>query len=149
MTQVDPQLNNPLHGLSLNTLLNEIVEFYGFSILAEYTRVNCFKKNPSIASSLKFLKKTEWAREQLERFYLYEFKNLPQPGEDQFEIPPRKRIIPANQKPRDPKVLVAGEAPRPFVKSSNFKHDSKPKKSAPRQADKPWDPWGTLGDSDK
>ncbi len=149
MTTENEQLNNPLHGLKLDILLNEVVEYYGFSILAEYTRINCFKKNPSIASSLKFLRKTEWAREKLERFYLYSFKNLPQPGDDQFEIPPRQRIIPAHHKVGDPEVLIAGEAPPPIIKrndSSNKSFKSKP--SSPRQpkdtADKPWDPWGTL-----
>ena len=127
MSQENEQLHNPLHGLKLDTLLNELVTHYGFDILAEYTRINCFKSNPSIASSLKFLRKTEWAREKLERFYLYDFKNLPEAGEDEFEIPPRQRVIPLNIKPKKPKVLVRGEAIIPLSKDS-FKetHRSKP-----------------------
>ncbi len=127
MSQEDIQLNNPLHGLKLDTLLSELVTHYGFDILAEYTRIKCFKNNPSMISSLKFLRKTEWARETLERFYLYSFKNLPEPGEDEFEIPPRQREIPLHIKPKEPKVLIKGEAIVPLTKDS-FKetHRSKP-----------------------
>lgn len=127
MSQENEQLNNPLHGLKLDILLNELITHYGFDILAEYTRIKCFKNNPSVISSLKFLRKTEWARETLERFYLYSYKNLPEPGEDEFEIPPRQRIIPLHIKAKEPKVLVKGEAIVPLSKDS-FKetHRSKP-----------------------
>ena len=67
-------------------------------------------------SSLKFLRKTDWAREALERFYLYKFKNLPEAGEEEFDIPPRQRIIPAHQKPKEPAVLIRGEAPPPVIR---------------------------------
>ena len=66
--------NNPLHGLSLVQLLTEIVDHYGFEILYAYLNINCFKNNPSIESSVKFLKKTDWAREKVEGFYLYQYK---------------------------------------------------------------------------
>jgi uncharacterized protein (DUF2132 family) len=127
MSQENEQLHNPLHGLKLDTLLNELVSHYGFDILAEYTRINCFKSNPSIASSLKFLRKTEWAREKLERFYLYDYKNLPEASEDEFETPPRQRVIPLHIKAKKPKVLVRGEAIIPLSKDS-FKetHRAKP-----------------------
>jgi len=143
MSQENEQLHNPLHGLKLDTLLNELVTHYGFDILAEYTRINCFKSNPSMASSLKFLRKTEWAREKLERFYLYDFKNLPEAGEDEFEIPPRQRVIPLNIKPKKPKVLVRGEAIIPLSKDS-FKetHRSKPeyKKEHKKEYNKAYKP---------
>jgi|VirMetMinimDraft_7_1064189.scaffolds.fasta_scaffold02732_7 uncharacterized protein (DUF2132 family) len=127
MSQESEQLNNPLHGLKLDTLVNELVTHYGFDILAEYTRIKCFKNNPSMESSLKFLRKTDWARETLERFYLYSFKNLPEPSDDEFEIPPRLRVIPLHIKAKEPKVLVKGEAIVPLSKDS-FKetHRSKP-----------------------
>jgi uncharacterized protein (DUF2132 family) len=130
MSQENEQLNNPLHGLKLDTLLNELVTHYGFDILAEYTRLHCFKNNPSIISSLKFLRKTEWAREKLERFYLYNYKNLPEPGEEEFEIPTRQRIIPLHHQPKAPKKLNRGEAPVVLAKES-FKetHRSRPEKS--------------------
>ena len=55
--------NNPLHGVSLKQLLTEIVNHYGYEILFAYLNINCFKTNPSIDASVKFLKKTDWARE--------------------------------------------------------------------------------------
>jgi len=131
MTLENEQLNNPLHGLKLDTLLDELLAQYGFDILAEYTNINCFKNKPSVVSSLKFLRKTEWAREKMERFYLYQFKNLPKADDEQYEIPPRLRVIPAHQKPKDPAVLILGQAPPPVIRSSNFSDD----KSSPRGRD--------------
>ena len=97
--------SNPLHGLGLNDMLTEVVTHYGFDILHAYLNINCFKTNPSIAGSVKFLKKTDWAREKLEVFYLYEFKNLPRVSSEQFKLPPRERIIPAGVVPKAPKEL--------------------------------------------
>ena len=97
--------NNPLHGLSLKNLLNEIVDHYGFEILFAYLNINCFKTNPSIASSVKFLKKTTWACEKVEAFYLYEFKSLPKVSSEQYSLPPRDRIIPNDQTPGEPAEL--------------------------------------------
>ncbi|GLX77125.1 hypothetical protein tinsulaeT_04650 [Thalassotalea insulae] len=135
--------NNPLHGLKLETLLAELISHYGWEILAEYTRINCFKNNPSMESSIKFFKKTAWAREKIERFYLYDFKNLPKAPDDQFEIPPRERIIPAHHKPREPKVLIAGNAPEPIV-NEKYREDKKPykqRKSVQQENTPPKNPW--------
>jgi len=106
MTDDIDYTNSPLHGLSLKNLLTEIVDHYGFEILYAYLNINCFKKNPSIASSIKFLKKTTWACEKVEAFYLYEFKNLPKVSSEQFSIPPRDRIIPDGQTPGEPADLT-------------------------------------------
>ena len=103
---------NPLHGVSLETLLTEIVDHYGFEILFAYLNINCFKMNPSIESSVKFLKKTTWAREKVEAFYMYKFKNLPRASSEQFLLPPRDRIVPKNQTPREPKELSLEDAER-------------------------------------
>ena len=119
MSTDNEQLNNPLHGLKLDTLLDELVTHYGFDILAEYTNINCFKNRATFTSSLKFLRKTEWAREKMERFYLYNYKNLPKADDTQYEITPRQRVIPSHQKPREPKVLLPGQAPAPKERSSN------------------------------
>lgn len=102
--------NSPLHALSLKTLLTEIVDHYGFEILFAYLNINCFKTNPSIASSIKFLKKTTWACEKVEAFYLYEFKNLPKVSSEQYSLPPRDRIIPDDQTPGDPAELSLEDA---------------------------------------
>ena len=104
--------NNPLHGLSLKNLLVEIVDYYGFEILFAYLNINCFNKNPSIDSSVKFLKKTDWAREKVEAFYLYQFKSLPRATPEQFELPPRDRIVPRDQVPGIPAELSLEDAER-------------------------------------
>ena len=104
--------NNPLHGVGLKQLLTEIVEHYGFEILYAYLNINCFNKNPGIDSSVKFLKKTDWAREKVEAFYLYQFKSLPRASDEQFELPPRERIIPLNQTPGEPAELSFEDAER-------------------------------------
>ena len=104
--------NNPLHGLSLKKLLTEIVDHYGFELLYAYLNINCFSKNASIESSVKFLKKTDWAREKVEAFYLYKFNNLPRASAEQFEVPPRDRIVPQEQKPGQPAELSLEDAER-------------------------------------
>lgn len=103
---------NPLHGVSLKNLLIELEDHYGFEILFAYLNINCFKTNPSIASSVKFLKKTDWAREKVEAFYLYEFKNLPRASAEQFLLSPRDRIIPEHQMPGEPAELSLEDAER-------------------------------------
>jgi uncharacterized protein (DUF2132 family) len=67
------QPNNPLHGLTLESILNRLVEHYGWSGLAEEINLNCFKSDPSIKSSLKFLRKTQWARDKVEALYVATF----------------------------------------------------------------------------
>lgn len=104
--------NNPLHGVGLKTILTEIVDQYGFEILFAYLNINCFKTNPSIESSVKFLKKTDWAREKVEVFYLYKYKNLPKASYEEFSISPRARIIPEDQTIGEPKELSLEEAER-------------------------------------
>jgi len=64
------QPNNPLHGIKLATILESLVEHYGWEELALNVNINCFKKNPTVKSSLKFLRRTPWAREKVERLYL-------------------------------------------------------------------------------
>lgn len=64
------QPNNKLHGITLETILNELVAKYGWPELGYRIRVNCFLEDPSIKSSLKFLRKTPWARKKVEDLYL-------------------------------------------------------------------------------
>ena len=103
---VEEQQNNPLHGLSMETLLTELVEHYGWKILHASMRFHCFDVNPSIAGSLKFLKKTEWARTKLETFYLSRFKRMPKPREFEYDIAPRERGFSLHIVPRDPMELT-------------------------------------------
>lgn len=67
----ESQKNNPLHGLTLESILAQLVNYYGWEDLYGKINLNCFKSNPSIKSSLKFLRKTPWAREKVESLYLY------------------------------------------------------------------------------
>ena len=64
------QKNNPLHGISLEMMINKLVEHFGWQILGKLIQINCFNDNPSVQSSLKFLRKTPWARRQVEDLYL-------------------------------------------------------------------------------
>ena len=68
-----PQPKNPLHGVTLETILERLVERYGWAALANIVDINCFKNDPSIKSSLKFLRKTPWARTKVENFYVTVF----------------------------------------------------------------------------
>nr|WP_299173717.1 VF530 family protein [uncultured Allomuricauda sp.] len=64
------QPNNPLHGVKLVDILELLQEHYGWEEMAQRINVNCFKKDPSIKSSLKFLRRTPWARDKVEELYL-------------------------------------------------------------------------------
>lgn len=66
----DQQQNNPLHGLTLQTILETLVAKLGFEKMGQEVKINCFTSDPSIKSSLKFLRKTPWAREKVEQLYL-------------------------------------------------------------------------------
>ncbi len=65
------QKNNPLHGLTLEKIVTDLVNSIGWEELGQQVNINCFNSNPSIKSSLKFLRKTPWARTKVESFYLY------------------------------------------------------------------------------
>ncbi len=67
--------NDPLHGKTLKAILTELIEQFGFEGLAERIDVRCFKNDPSLNSSLKFLRKTPWARSKVEQLYLTELGN--------------------------------------------------------------------------
>lgn len=62
--------NNPLHGKTLKVIVEKLVDYYGFDTLAELIPIRCFSHNPSIKSSLTFLRKTDWARKKVEELYI-------------------------------------------------------------------------------
>jgi uncharacterized protein (DUF2132 family) len=72
------QANNPLHGVTLEMILTRLVEHYGWQELGAMINIKCFNQDPSIKSSLKFLRRTPWAREKVERLYL---RTLPAGGD--------------------------------------------------------------------
>ncbi len=67
---MDHQPYNPLHGITLKTIVTELVEHFGFDALHQEISIRCFANSPSIKSSLTFLRKTPWAREKVEAFYI-------------------------------------------------------------------------------
>lgn len=75
MTHQQP--NNPLHGKSLQLIVNELVDHFGWKALGERINIRCFNNDPSVKSSLKFLRKTPWARTEVEKLYLSLQNNNP------------------------------------------------------------------------
>ena len=65
------QPKNPLHGVTLEMIVTQLVEHYGWEELGQQVKIKCFNENPSVSSSLKFLRKTPWAREKVEGLYLF------------------------------------------------------------------------------
>ena len=74
MSQEQPK--NPFHGITLKKIVEELVEYYGWEALAEEIDIRCFRHDPSVKSSLKFLRKTPWAREKVEALYIATQKNI-------------------------------------------------------------------------
>lgn len=142
MTQ--EQKNNPLHGVKLEALVTELVDHYGWKRLGEAINLNCFKSNPSIKSSLKFLRRTEWAREKVERFYLYDYKRLPKASDAEYDIPPRQRNIAKSAQSKQSSPAKVSQ------QSSQQPPASKPQRSAKATEEKTggkspstFNPWAT------
>jgi len=135
MSTPDIYKANPLHGTSLEKVLTTLVDHYGFEILAAYMNLNCFKQNASIESSLKFLKKTSWAQEKVEAFYMYQYNSLPKADDANFELPPRDRIVPAGLEQRPPKELSLEHAEELRVKTAEKTRERSARTS-------PANPWG-------
>ena len=70
---MNKQLNNPLHGITLETIITALQDYYGWEHLGYKINIRCFNENPSIKSSLTFLRKTEWARKRVEELYINTF----------------------------------------------------------------------------
>ena len=68
------QPNNPLHGKTLDLIVTQLIDYYGWEELYNRVRINCFRNNPSKKSSLVFLRKTDWAREKVEKLYIQTFE---------------------------------------------------------------------------
>ncbi|WP_310626924.1 VF530 family protein [Limnohabitans sp.] len=69
--QTPEQPKNPLHGLTLEHIVTELADFYGWESLGQRINIRCFTHDPSVGSSLKFLRKTPWARDKVEGLYLF------------------------------------------------------------------------------
>ena len=104
----DPQ-SHPLHGKGLEAVLSEVLRHYGWPILAEQIPIKCFQSYPTFESAAKFLKKTVWARERLEAFYLYKFKQCARPSDEQHRLQPRNRDIDGAMAAATPAEIELGD----------------------------------------
>ena len=80
-----PQAHNPLHGLTLEQIVTELAGHYGWPGLAERIALRCFSSDPSVASSLKFLRRTPWARAKVESLYLFMLRERKRNSPDNLE----------------------------------------------------------------
>ena len=80
--QKPTQANNPLHGVTLEAMVTALVDFYGWGGLGERIPVRCFNVDPSVTSSLRFLRKTPWAREKVEGLYLFMLRDQRRNAQD-------------------------------------------------------------------
>jgi uncharacterized protein (DUF2132 family) len=80
MNAATPHPRDPLHGLTLEKILEALVAHFGWTLLGEHIAIRCFTLDPSISSSLRFLRKTPWAREKVESLYLYMLREQKRQG---------------------------------------------------------------------
>jgi uncharacterized protein (DUF2132 family) len=76
MTDAPAQPKNPLHGMTLEKIVTELADYYGWEGLGERIHIRCFTHDPSVGSSLKFLRKTPWARDKVESLYLFMLRDM-------------------------------------------------------------------------
>lgn len=76
MTDTPEQPKNPLHGMTLEKIVTELADYYGWAGLGERINIRCFTHDPSVGSSLKFLRKTPWARDKVESLYLFMLRDM-------------------------------------------------------------------------
>jgi len=154
--------NNPLHGVGLDAMFSEILRHYHWEVLAEQLKFKCLESHPNFAGATKFLKKTKWAREKTEAFYLYKFKQLPIPSDEQHLLPPRERRFENGVELKEPAIIEKGDKPffddpisgpkfsdnkfadkKTYAKPSKSSGPAKPKpKEAGEDAGDNADPWG-------
>lgn len=80
MTDTPAQPKNPLHGMTLEKIVTELADYYGWEGLGDRINIRCFTHDPSVGSSLKFLRKTPWAREKVEGLYLFMLREMRRSG---------------------------------------------------------------------
>ncbi len=76
MTDAPAQPKNPLHGMTLEKIVTELADYYGWEGLGDRINIRCFTHDPSVSSSLKFLRNTPWAREKVESLYLFMLRDM-------------------------------------------------------------------------
>lgn len=114
------QPNNPLHGVTLEQVVTRLAEHFGWASLGEQIRIHCFQSDPSVKSSLKFLRKTPWAREKVEALYLATFDGdgRVQPAPSRAPKPRAPARVQAHtKKPQEPDGKDGRTAFNPWLKS--------------------------------
>lgn len=84
----DKQAGNPLHGVKLEVIVTALAEHYGWEQLGQRIAIRCFQSEPSVASSLKFLRKTPWARDKVESLYLFMLREIRRNSPTVHNFPP-------------------------------------------------------------
>ena len=138
----DKKSNNPLYGLKMDRLLTEISDHYGWALLSEALHIDRFQFHTGMKSTVKFLRNHQWAKEKVENFYLYQYKNLPCPDDKQLSVAPRDRFIAAEQQAGEPAPITA-EVIAEIDRASRLRtyQDASTKKtSAFRTEEPPYDP---------
>ena len=138
----DKKQSNPLYGLKMDVLLTEISEHYGWELLSEALRIDRFQYHTGMKSTVKFLRNNQWAKDKVENFYLYQYKNFPCPDDKQLSIAPRDRSIPAEQQAGEP-VEISADVIAEIDRASRLRTytDAGTKKvAAKRTEEPPYDP---------
>ncbi len=86
--------SDPLHGVTLEAMVTALSEYYGWDGLGQRIAIRCFTSEPSVASSLKFLRKTPWAREKVESLYLFMLREVKRAAPTVHNFPPPKKALP-------------------------------------------------------
>lgn len=134
--------NNPLYGLKMDLLLTEISQHYGWELLSEALAIERFQYHTGMKSTIKFLRNHQWAKDKVENFYLYQYKNFPCPDDKQLSIAPRDRLIPVEQQAGEP-VQITAEVSAEIDRASRlrtYKETSAKKAVTQRIAEPPYDP---------
>ncbi len=134
--------NNPLYGLKMDLLLTEISQHYGWELLSEALAIERFQYHTGMKSTIKFLRNQQWAKDKVENFYLYQYKNFPCPDDKQLSIAPRDRFIAAEQQAGEP-VQITAEVIAQIDRVSRlrtYKETSAKKAVTQRIAESPYDP---------
>lgn len=97
---------NPLYGLKMDTLLTDISDHYGWICLSETLNIERFQFHTGLKSTIKFLRNNQWAKEKVENFYLYQYKNFSWPDDKQLSLPPRDRSLPEQPQATEPKEIT-------------------------------------------
>lgn len=144
-TKPSKKLPNPLYGLKLDKLLTDISEHYGWIALSDVLNIERFQFHTGLKSTMKFLRNHDWAKEKVENFYLYCYKNYAWPDDRQLSIPPRDRssfILSENENPMpisdEMKHLIEHASDVRNTVKNNHSKDKEVNEEPPYDPSNPW-----------